>query len=69
MINNNAIHGIIIDNKEYKISQYADDTQLFLNGSENSLRETLDILQKFYTMSGLTMNAEKNQSNMDRFIK
>ena len=32
--NNNNIHGIIIDNKEYKISQYADDTQLFLNGSE-----------------------------------
>ena len=44
--NNNDIHRIIIDNKEYKISQYADDTQLFLNGSENSLRETLDILQK-----------------------
>ena len=44
--NKNDIHGIIIDNKEYKMSQYADDTQLFLNGSENSLRETLDILQK-----------------------
>ena len=67
--NNNDIHGIIIDNKEYKISQYADDSQLFLNGSENSLRETLDILQIFYTMSGLRMNAEKKQSNMDRFIK
>ena len=60
--NNNDLHGIIIDNKEYKISQYADDTQLFLNGSENSLRETLDILQKFYTMSGLRMNAEKTKA-------
>ena len=60
--NNNDIHGIIIDNKEYKISQYADDTQLFLNGSEKSLRETLDILQNFYTMSGLRMNAEKNKA-------
>ena len=57
--NNNDIHGITKDNKEYKISQYADDTQLFLNGSENSLRETLEILQKFYTMSGLRLNAEK----------
>ena len=47
MRNNNDIRGIIIDNKEYKISQYADDTQLFLNGSENSLRETLDVLPKF----------------------
>ena len=35
--NNYAIHRIIIDNKAYKISQYADDAQLFLNGSENSL--------------------------------
>ena len=60
--NNNDLHGIIIDNKEYKISQYADDTQLFLNGSENSLRETLDILQKKYTMSGLRMNAEKTKA-------
>ena len=31
----------------------------FLNGSENSLKETLDILQNFCTMSGLTINAEK----------
>ena len=31
--NNNDIRRIIINNKEYKISQYADDTQLFLNGS------------------------------------
>ena len=60
--NNNGIHRIIIDNKEYKITQYADDTQLFLNGSENSLRETLDILQKFSTMSGLRMNAEKTKA-------
>ena len=45
--NNNDIRGMIIDNKEYKIGQCADDTQLFLNGPENSLRETLDVLQKF----------------------
>ena len=60
--NNNDIHRIIIDNKECKISQYADDTQLFLNGSENSLRETLDTLQKIYTISGLRMNAEKTKA-------
>ena len=42
--NNNDIRGIIIGDKENKISQYADDTQLFLNGSVNSLRETLDVL-------------------------
>ena len=59
--NSHDIHGIIIDSKEYKISQNADDTQLFLNGSENSLRETLDILQKFYTMPWLRVNAEKKK--------
>ena len=67
--NNNDIRGIMIDNKEYKISQYADDTQLFLNGSENSLREALDVLQKFYEMSGLKINVEKNKSDLDRFTQ
>ena len=60
--NNNDIRGIIIDNKEYKISQYADDTQIFLNGSENSLREALDVLQKFYEISGLKINVEKTKA-------
>ena len=60
--NNNDIREIIIDNKEYKISQYADDTQLFLNGSENSLREALDVLQNFYEMSGLKINVEKTKA-------
>ena len=67
--NNNDIRGIMIDNKEYKISQYADDTQLFLNGSENSLREALDVLQKFYEMSRLKINVEKNKSDLDRFTQ
>ena len=34
----NLIKGILIQNKEYKLSQYADDTQIFLDGSELSLR-------------------------------
>ena len=37
---------------QYKISEYADDTQLFLNGSENSLREPLDILKMFIQCRG-----------------
>ena len=59
---NNDIRGIIINNKEYKISQSADDTQLFLNGSENSLREALDVLQNLYEMSGLKINVEKTKA-------
>ena len=32
----NLIKGMIIENKEFKLSQYADDTQIFLDGSEIS---------------------------------
>ena len=35
----NLIKGIIIENKEFKLSQYADDTQIFLDGSEISLKK------------------------------
>lgn len=58
----NLIHGIIINNKEFKLSQYADDTQLFLDGSEASLKYTLDTLQNFYQMSGLKINVEKTKA-------
>ena len=57
--NKNDIRRIIIDNKVYKISQYAENTQIFLNRFENSLKETLDVLQKFYEMSGIKINVEK----------
>lgn len=58
----NLIKGIIIDNKEFKLSQYADDTQIFLDGSEISVRKTLDKLQLFYSMSGLKINVEKTKA-------
>ena len=60
--NNESIRGIIINNKEYKISQYADDTQLLLDGSEESLRQTLRILEKYYKMSGLKINVDKTKA-------
>ena len=47
------IKGIAINNKEMKISQYADDTQILLDGTERSLRESLQVLSKFYKLSGL----------------
>ena len=60
--NNESIRGIIINNKEYKISQYADDTQLLLDASEESLRQTLRILEKYYKMSGLKINVDKTKA-------
>ena len=59
---NENIKGIKINNKEYKISQYADDTQLLLDGSEKSLRNTLEMLYTFYNMSGLKINIEKTKA-------
>ena len=58
----NLIKGIIIGNKEFKLSQYADDTQIFLDGSEISLKKTLDKLKLFYSMSGLKINVEKTRA-------
>ena len=59
---NENIKGIKINNKEYKISQYADDTQLLLDGSEKSLRNTLEMLYTFYNMSRLKINIEKTKA-------
>ena len=38
---NDKIKGIKINTKEFKLSQYADDTQIILDGTEDSLKETL----------------------------
>ena len=57
--NDENMQGIKINDKEFKLSQYADDTQVFLDGSENSLRQLMLILKKFYTMSGLKVNEDK----------
>ena len=60
--NNKNLKGININNREFLLSQYADDTQIFLDGSEKSLREALLILDTFYRMSGLKINGEKTNA-------
>ena len=49
------------DNKEYIISQYADDTQLLLDGPVKNLLETLRILERYYKLSGLKINGDKKK--------
>ena len=56
---NKEIKGISINGKEYKLSQYADDTQLILDGTEKSLKAALNLLKQFYIMSGLKINVDK----------
>ena len=45
--NNTNIKGIEIDDNTYVISQYADDTVIILDGTENSLRALVKELKEF----------------------
>ena len=59
---NKNVKGISINRKEFLLSQYADDTQIFLDGTEKSLQETLRVLDNFYVISGLKINIEKTKA-------
>ena len=57
---NVRVRGIPINNEQLKISQYADDSIFFLDGSEDSLKECVHTIDFFYTLSGLKMNYDKS---------
>ena len=58
--NNNSIKGIHIPNKtkQTKISQYADDFNLFVKNQE-SLNKLLQFFEKLNKATGITINLEK----------
>jgi hypothetical protein len=58
---NPDITGIIIDNEEFLISQYADDTSLSLIGGAVTIRRVLELFSRFEIVSGLKVNREKTQ--------
>ena len=58
---NKTIKGININNIEFKISQYADDTSAMLDGTQRSLNQTLEELSRFSKISGLNINFDKTQ--------
>jgi hypothetical protein len=58
---NPRVYGIQIGDKTYKISQYADDTCLFLT-DEDSLKNVFIILEIFTRCSGLKANREKSEA-------
>ena len=58
---NQDIKGIEIKGKELKISQFADDTTLILNGECGSLQAALNTLEIFGNYSGLIVNTDKTQ--------
>ena len=59
--NNNSIQGIKIEDEEIKLTQFADDTTLILNGSSESLQAALNTLEIFGSYSGLKVNTDKTQ--------
>ena len=59
--NDHGIKGIEIDGKVYKVSQYADDTCLFIE-NEQALKTALSIFQMFAKCSGLNINMDKSEA-------
>ena len=60
--NCDQIKGICVLESECKISQYADDTTLILDGSEKSMQKSFSLLDSFASFSGLRINYEKTEA-------
>ena len=56
------IKGLLVKDTENKLSQYADDTTLILDGSAKSLSEALRVLESFEKVSGLRLNSKKTEA-------
>ena len=66
MTKNNNIKGVIVDGHEIKISLYADDTTLIIDGSRSSFQNSLQVLELFSAILGLRLNYQKkNRSALD----
>ena len=57
--NDKDITGIVVNGVEYKISQFADDTAILLDGTDKFFKSILNILNEFANYSGLKVNFEK----------
>ena len=58
----NEVRGITILGTECKLSQYADDTTMILDGSQSSFSRTLYLLDAFASISGLKVNYDKTEA-------
>ena len=56
------VKGLIFNDMEIKISSYADDTTLILDGSAESLMAAYENISRFEKISGLTLNAQKSRA-------
>ena len=58
---NTDIKGITVGKKQIKLTQFADDTTVILDGSQKSLQATLNTLEIFGSISGLEVNKDKTK--------
>ena len=58
----NEVPGIKNFDTECKLSQYADDTTMILDGSKSSFLRSLYLLDTFASISGLKVNYEKTEA-------
>ena len=56
------IKGIEINGIDFKLSQYADDTTLILDGSEESFLESVILIETFGNISGLRLYIKKTEA-------
>ena len=59
--NDNSIKGVNINKKEIKVSQFADDTTVFVS-DQDSVSNLLKLLCKFKHASGLEINTTKTEA-------
>ncbi len=61
VMRNNAIDGIKVNNHEFKLLQYADDTTAVLK-DEQSVRTFLTVIKEFGKYAGLNINTSKTEA-------
>ena len=61
LILNPGVVGLKLFTHEFKLIQFADDTTLILDGSQDSLQAALNTLEIYGNFSGLKMNREKTK--------
>ena len=59
---NDRIRGININDTECKLTQYADDSELLLEGDRDSFEESIQTVQCFGKVSGLVLNHKKTNA-------
>ena len=60
--NKSEIRGIKIQDTEFKLNQYADDTTLILDGSEQYFKTSQSLIEAFGKISGLRLNDRKTEA-------